>query len=197
VRHRLVPVVGGAKVTPEDHFMLEARRLAIIAHANQTDKAGNDYYRAHVADVAHRVGIDPTHRTVAYLHDVVEDTHWSLDALGHVGFSGEVLLAVDAITHRPHEPRADYYARVKANPLALAVKLADIASNSDPARLALLDEATRERLTAKYAAAIEALTDHGLERPGIATSRPRTDATGTPGAVDRLNGRTQLRGKSE
>ena len=43
-------------------------------------------------------------------------------------------------------------------PLALTVKLADIADNSDPHRLASLDAATRDRLTAKYARARVELT---------------------------------------
>jgi (p)ppGpp synthase/HD superfamily hydrolase len=131
-------------------LMFRARQLAMNAHAGQTDKAGADYYRAHVADVAHRVGDDPTLRTVAYLHDVVEDTFWTLDDLALVGFPGEVVAAVDAITHRPNEDRLAYYARVKANPLALPVKLADVASNSDPDRLALLPPSTRTRLIEKY-----------------------------------------------
>jgi (p)ppGpp synthase/HD superfamily hydrolase len=144
-------------VSPEDAIMLRARDLARHAHAGQTDKSGQDYYRAHVADVAHRVGLDPRLRAVAYLHDVVEDTSWTMDALAHVGFPGDVLLAVDAITHRPHEDRLAYYARVKANPLALAVKHADIASNTDPNRLALLTPSTRTRLIEKYEQAKAAL----------------------------------------
>lgn len=144
-------------MSPEDTLMLRARDLARHAHAGQVDKAGNDYYRAHVADVAHRVGDDPTLRTVAFLHDVVEDTSWTLEALAHTGFPGEVIAAVDAITHRPHEDRLAYYARVKADPLALAVKHADIASNTDPNRMALLPPSTRTRLIAKYEHAKAAL----------------------------------------
>lgn len=146
-------------MSPEDVLMLRARELAIHAHRGQVDKAGNDYYQAHVADVACRVGEDRTLRTVAYLHDVVKDTNWSLDALMHVGFGSEIVGAVDAITHRPHEPRDDYYARVKADPLALKVKLADIESNTDPERLALLDAVTRGRLIAKYGHALLVLLD--------------------------------------
>lgn len=66
------------------------------------------------------------------------------------GMPREVVAAVEAITRRRNEPRTAYYDRVLAEPLAVAVKLADIADNSDPARLAALDEATRTRLAEKY-----------------------------------------------
>ena len=49
------------------------------------------------------------------------------------------------------------YARVAANPIACAVKLADIADNADPTRLSRLDAATRDRLTEKYRQARAAL----------------------------------------
>ena len=49
-----------------------------------------------------------------------------------------------------HEPNVDYIARVKANEIATLVKLADLDDNSSPARMANLDEATRERLEQKY-----------------------------------------------
>lgn len=51
-----------------------------------------------------------------------------------------------------------YYACVRTNPLALRVKLADIADNSDEVRLALLDEKTAARLRRKYAKAKKILT---------------------------------------
>jgi len=40
-----------------------------------------------------------------------------------------------------------------ATPIAVAVKRADLADNTDPARLAVLDEDTRRRLESKYARA--------------------------------------------
>jgi len=78
------------------------------------------------------------------------DTEVSLDDLRD-HFPDLVVDAVDAMSKRPGEPLKDYYARVMAHPVARTVKLADIADNTDPNRLALLDEPTRVRLTAKYA----------------------------------------------
>lgn len=130
---------------------------AWIAHEGQVDKAGADYYDAHVLDVVNRLNGAPSEvRLVAYLHDVLEDSDITEEQLQR-RFPADVVDAVVAITHLPNEPRSDYYARVRSNPIALRVKLADIASNTDPERMALLDEPTRERLTRKYAAALEAL----------------------------------------
>lgn len=93
----------------------------------------------------------------AWLHDVVEDTEITLADLEQT-FPPDVTAAVDALTRRSDETPAEYYARVRTVPLALTVKLADMADNSDPQRLAQLDAATRERLTAKYARARAQLT---------------------------------------
>src|SRR5690606_1583136 len=94
---------------------------------------------------------------VAWLHDVVEDSAITLDDLRRWGVSRDVAAAVDAITRRSAEDPDVYYARVAASPRALQVKIADIADNCDPARLALLDPATRDRLTAKYDYALAVL----------------------------------------
>jgi hypothetical protein len=72
-----------------------------------------------------------------------------------------VVAAVDALTRRDDEPAEDYYRRVAADPVARVVKDADLADNADPDRLARLDTATRERLSAKYAHARETLAALG------------------------------------
>lgn len=135
-----------------------AEEFARRVHAGQVDKAGEDYVSAHVADVVSRLEPDDeVGRTVAWLHDTVEDgPAGTRDEL--VGaFPDQVVEAVDALTHGPDEDRAAYYRRVAANPLALRVKHADLGSNTDPDRLARLDPATRERLEQKYRTAREAL----------------------------------------
>lgn len=123
-----------------------AEQIATTAHSGQVDKAGEPYV-GHPRRVALRVRDDC--KAVAWLHDVVEDTATTLDDLA-AQFRAEVVDAVDAMTHRPGEPREDYYRRVAANDLAFEAKLADFDDNSDPKRLARLDVETRTRLGAKY-----------------------------------------------
>lgn len=132
---------------------LHARAIAIRAHHGQVDKCGEPYI-THPERVAAGVRADLRHdadaEAVAWLHDVVEDTDVTLDDLRFERFPRRVVDAVDAITKRKGESFADYYERVKANPLALVVKWHDVADNADPARLAKVAPDTRERLRAKY-----------------------------------------------
>lgn len=140
-------------------LLYRAIDVALDAHATQTDKAGKPYI-GHVSRVAQAVaaaGGSDTAVTVAWLHDVVEDSGVTIRDLALLGFPASVCVAVDAITRRPHEASAVYYDRVRAVPTALLVKEADLADNSDPGRLALLPEDTRLRLSRKYARARAAL----------------------------------------
>ncbi len=131
-----------------------AFELAFAAHQGQTDKAGMAYI-GHVARVAAGVDTDEE-RVVALLHDVVEDCDVPLSEI-EAKFGPEIAAGVDAMTKRKGEALDAYYARVRNNPLALSVKLSDIADNSSPDRLKLLDDATQERLTRKYSDALAAL----------------------------------------
>ena len=138
-----------------------AERIATNAHKGQVDKSGHPYitHPARVAQRCAREHNDPKTVMVAWLHDVVEDTKVTLDDLREAGFPEDVVQAVAVISHHPNEPRLAYYERIRTNNLALAVKLADIADNSNPDRLALIeDEATRERLRMKYLQAVSVLT---------------------------------------
>lgn len=137
-----------------------AQLVATIAHQGQVDKVGAPYieHPTRVAEaVCAAVGDGPAVQA-AFLHDVVEDTQVTLDDLLVLGFSTEVVRAVDALTKRKGESFADYYERVKSDPLALVVKWHDVADNADPARLALVAPDTQARLRDKYERARAALT---------------------------------------
>ena len=136
----------------------QAFELALAAHAGQTDKSGEPYV-AHLVRVAARLPAGQA-QVVALLHDILEDTPTPAAQVGAL-FGPVVLAAVQALTKSGGESYEGYLARVAANPLALSVKLADLADNSAPLRLALLDPATRDRLSAKYARARAILKDHG------------------------------------
>ena len=134
-----------------------AEALSRAAHAGQVDKSGAPY-AAHPARVAARVADDPLAAAVAWLHDVVEDTGVDIAQLRQDGFPDAVLDAVLLLTRDDAVPADDYYRAIRANPIALRVKLADIADNSDPARLATIDVPTRERLRRKYSHALAVLS---------------------------------------
>ena len=75
-------------------------------------------------------------RVAAVLHDVVEDTDWTLEALAREGFSSTILEALDHLTWRPDEKYGDYIERAGQNTLARKVKLADLKDNMDLTRIA-------------------------------------------------------------
>jgi (p)ppGpp synthase/HD superfamily hydrolase len=134
-----------------------ADAVAADAHRGQTDKLGNDYIE-HPRSVSRRVdSADTAAVMAALLHDVIEDSAvTSADLAGH-GIPERVIAAVELLTRHDHVPAADYYAAIVEDPVALAVKLADLADNTDPARLDLLDEAMQRKLVDKYEAAYRAL----------------------------------------
>lgn len=107
--------------------------LAAAAHAGQRDQAGQPYI-LHPLRVMLAVE-SADERIVAVLHDVVEDTPTTLADLEGAGFAPAIVAAVDALTRRPGERRLDAAARAAADPLALAVKLADNADNMDLSRI--------------------------------------------------------------
>jgi hypothetical protein len=144
-----------------------AREIATEAHAGQVDMPGHDYI-THPLRVAERVAAAFPEApagviAAALLHDVVEDTGSSDVDLVAAGIPRDVVDAVLAVTKRDHEPAELYFARVRANAWAVMVKTADIADNTDPDRVAQLDQLTRERLELKYSRARALLAgDTGL-----------------------------------
>ena len=93
---------------------------------------------------------------VALLHDVVEDTEVTFADLAEMGFSRQVIGAIQAMTHPEGVPYMEYVARLRNNPIARRVKLADLRHNSDLSRLDQVDETALARVR-KYRAAIELL----------------------------------------
>ena len=110
----------------------KAMKICFKAHKNQIDKSGLPYvfHPFHLAEQMQ----DETTTTVALLHDVVEDTDYTLEDLKEMGFAPEVLEAIALLTHDPAVPYEEYLIPIKANPVARCVKLADLAHNSDPTR---------------------------------------------------------------
>ncbi|MFF9910377.1 HD domain-containing protein [Streptomyces sp. NPDC013457] len=133
--------------------LAQVESLAVAAHEGQTDKAGRPYAE-HLRAVAEGVrarGGSEEQIAAAWLHDSVEDDALSPEWLESAELPRAVKDMVLALTKRPGEDLESYTGRILAVPGALLVKEADLAHNADPARLAVLDEPTRTRLTAKYA----------------------------------------------
>ncbi len=134
----------------------QALEIAEDAHKGQVDKAGVDYIQ-HPLFVASLVEGELA-KTVALLHDVVEDSDWTLEDLRKEGLPEEVVQAVGILTKKRNENYEEYILRVKQNPLARQVKLADLKHNSDLSRLANVTDRDRKRV-AKYQKAIAFLSE--------------------------------------
>ncbi|MGC9473412.1 HD domain-containing protein [Streptomyces sp. WG4] len=145
------PAPSTPPTPPARLSLTEVEAVARAAHAGQTDKAGRPYaeHLRAVAEGVRRRGGDDEQIAAAWLHDAVEDdalTEWLREA----ALSRRTKDIVLALTKRAGEPPEAYAARILATPGAPLVKEADLAHNADPARLAVLDGATRTRLTEKY-----------------------------------------------
>ena len=133
-----------------------AMKIAYHAHHGQVDKGGIPYI-FHPFHLAEQMTDEYT-TCVALLHDVVEDTDVTLEELAAV-FPQEVIDAVALMTHKEGVPYLEYVAAIRENPIAQAVKLADIAHNSDESRLDApqANADALERWRAKYAKALQIL----------------------------------------
>lgn len=123
--------------------------IATQAHAakGQKDKAGAPYI-LHPLRMMLRM-TTPAEMMAAVLHDVVEDTDWTLDALRREGFPTEVIAALDCLTKRAGEPYEEFIARIAPNDIARRVKLADLEDNMDVKRMTQVTERDILRLN-KY-----------------------------------------------
>ena len=138
--------------------LVRAIEIATEAHRGQVDKAGNDYIQ-HPLRVM-EAGKTTDEKIVGVLHDVVEDTDWTFEKLAAEGFSNEVIAALRCVTKlSEEEPYDEFIKRVKANPLAVAVKLNDLSDNMDIRRLDELTEKDFKRLQ-KYHKAYRQLVEN-------------------------------------
>lgn len=117
-----------------DQFEKESKSLDELAfefaskyHAGQFNDDPHEPVICHPIAVAALVDGEKE-KAVAYLHDVLEDTEATEEELRAL-FGDEIADAVAADTRQPGEDYWEYLERVKQNPLALKVKLADLTHN--------------------------------------------------------------------
>lgn len=132
----------------------KAMKLCFQAHRDQTDKSGMPY-AFHPFHLAEQMTDEDT-TVVALLHDVVEDTACTFADLEAMGFSPAVIQALRLLCRDKKVPYLDYVAKIKTNPIAKTVKLADLQHNSDLTRLDCVNAAALERVE-KYRQAIDLL----------------------------------------
>ena len=145
----------GNKYTP---LTKKAMMICFEVHKNQKDKSGMPYV-FHPFHLAEQMETEEEICT-ALLHDVAEDSDYTIEDLAKEGFSEEIIEALGLLTHEKSVPYMDYIAALKENPIARKVKLADLAHNSDIGRLDVVTEKDLKRLE-KYQKARKLLLEEG------------------------------------
>lgn len=134
----------------------KALKLCFEAHKEQVDKSGMPYV-FHPFHLAEQMQTEET-TVVALLHDLVEDTDYTIEDLTSMGFGKSITDAIALMTHADGVAYMDYVREIKNNPIAKAVKLADLKHNSDLTRLDVIDDNALNRRE-KYLKAIELLEE--------------------------------------
>ncbi|KAF6630599.1 GTP pyrophosphokinase [Paenibacillus sp. EKM208P] len=132
----------------------KAISIAANLHTGQFDKGGNPYI-LHPLRVMMKME-DRTSMIVAVLHDVLEDTFFTIHDAEDSEFSDKVIEALKAITRKKDESYMDFIRRCKQNELARKVKIADIEDNMDLSRIEQPTKKDYER-TKKYEKALKEL----------------------------------------
>ena len=134
----------------------KALDICFRAHKDQTDKAGAPYV-FHPFYVADRMTDEATTVT-ALLHDIVKNTDYTFERLLEEGFGEDVVDAIRLLTHPDGDlSEEDYMAYIEAlkqNPIARAVKIADLEHNSDLFRYGTAVKSKDIMRVAKYQKAL-------------------------------------------
>ena len=160
-----VPVTREEKVSPTIEQTITFIRKA---HAGQVDKAGEPYWK-HPVSVMKRLGEAPDDfKLAALLHDVIEDTDYTANDLQKMGYSADVVRAVELLTKSGDVPYIDEIKKIRdsGNLIAIAVKISDNLDNLDQVRLAEVSPEMRLK-AGKYRASLEILRQAVLDHPDM------------------------------
>lgn len=139
------------KFINKDQTLRIAATVGILGHKGQKDKVGEDYFM-HLQRVSFGCkSIDA--KIVAWLHDIVEDGHTTMETLESLGFlSDKHLYAIKCLTKDPDSFDHDYYYRgISFNKIAKEVKIADLKDNMDLTRFKRAGKELTERDWNRYA----------------------------------------------
>lgn len=144
------------KLDGHDTLWHKAYKLAEKYHEGQVDKAGSPYME-HLLKVSSTV-VTLDEQVVALLHDILEDTSCSATDLVCYGIPERLVTSIEAMSRKSGEQYSEFIKRVKKDPIARIVKLADLEHNMDETRFK--DPSTYpESLKKRYLKAKQELLD--------------------------------------
>lgn len=127
-------------------MLARAIEIASKEFVNTTDKAGKPYI-LHCLWVMNKVRhLGEDYMIVAVLHDLLEDTHWTLDMLVDEGFDRSLVSSLDKLTHKEGVSYDEYIKRLSFDDIARAVKLRDLEHNTKVTRLKGLRKKDHDRI---------------------------------------------------
>lgn len=132
------------EISDENDMLEKAAHLMLEMHKGQTDKAGQPYF-LHPMRVALNCET-PVQKAVAFLHDILEDTPLTADNLKDLGFSTDVIEAIQSVTRKKDENYEDFIVRCSFNPTGRFVKIRDLEDNLNVTRLQKIDSAAADRI---------------------------------------------------
>ena len=128
-----------------------AIHIACDAHYCQFDKGGKSYI-FHCLEVMNLLKTDCEYlKTIAILHDTVEDSSFTIGDLRNWGFPSRVLRAVDLLSKVKGQTNQEYLDAICSNKDAMIVKLADLEHNSKISRQPSLERKDFDRLEKYFA----------------------------------------------
>ena len=140
----------------------KALKLCFEAHKEQVDKSGMPYvfHPFHLAEqMKGNTFANGTWDSMDALNPALtEDTEYTINDLTSMGFGKDITNAIALLTHADGVEYMDYVCAIKDNPIAKAVKLADLKHNSDLSRLDDINEKALQRKE-KYQKAIALLEE--------------------------------------
>ena len=138
----------------QQQLLEQAIYIALQAHKGKADKGGSPYI---LHPLRLMLVMETTEeKIVAVLHDVIEDSSFTIQQLKQEGFSKKVLDAVSLLTKTENQNYENYISAIKKNPLATKVKLADLKDNMDKNRLKKITDEDLIRIK-KYKSAVKQL----------------------------------------
>ncbi len=135
----------------------KAIAIATLAHKNQVDKTGEPYIN-HLLRVM-KQGRNEIEKICGVLHDIVEDTPWTFEALAQEGFTNEIIEVLQCVTKVSEEEDYNLFIkRIMLNKTAITVKINDLKDNMDITRLRVIEDKDVIRLN-KYLTAYHQLIE--------------------------------------
>lgn len=110
-----------------------AMKIAVEAYSGKKDKGGNPYI-LHPLRVMMSF-IDEEFRVIALLHDVIEDSNYSLDYLEDNRISNECIRIIDILTRKKYQSYEEYIIKISEDRKASLVKMIDLQDNMSILRL--------------------------------------------------------------